>query len=177
MRSAVGGGITQNHQRLELGQGLQRFLAFHFLWFIQNQNGAVTADDINGLARLKIVQLVVNAAIILSSSVKSLNVDNHDIDARIRRKTLKMLQLPRVVSKKAYFLAVTFGKMLGSNGKRFQHTFTDGNAWNNNNKFAPAIELVHFENGLDVAIRLARASFHFNIKIEPAPGAGHQSRG
>ena len=77
----------------------------------------IAAYNVNGLTRLKIVQLVVNAAVILACSIERLNVNDHDVDARIRRETLKMVKLSRIVSKKTNLLSVAFGKVLCSDGQ------------------------------------------------------------
>ena len=83
MRSFVGGGVAQHHQRLEIHQRIQRFATFHFLRLIQNQDRPVGADHVNGSAALKVIQLFVNAPRILARGIERLHVDHHHIDARV----------------------------------------------------------------------------------------------
>ena len=80
---SVCGRITQDHQRLELGQSLHGGFAFHLLRFIQNQYGAVGGDYIDRLARLKVIQLVVDSAVVLAPRVEGLDVHHHDVDTGI----------------------------------------------------------------------------------------------
>jgi len=80
---AVGGRVTQDHQWLKLGQRLKRLFALHFLRFIQNHNRAIAADHVNWPARLEVIQFIVYTAIILTGGIERLDVDNHNVDARI----------------------------------------------------------------------------------------------
>ena len=80
---SVCGRIAQDHQRLELGQGFHRGLTFHLLRFIQNQNRPVGGDHIYRLARLKVIQLVVDSAVVLAPRVEGLDVHHHDVDTGI----------------------------------------------------------------------------------------------
>jgi hypothetical protein len=52
----VRGGIAQDHERRELFERLDRAGAFHFLWFIEDQDGAVARDDVDGAARLEVAK-------------------------------------------------------------------------------------------------------------------------
>ena len=54
--------------------------------------------------------------------------------------------------------------MIGSDLKRLLYTFTDGNARNNNDEFAPTIPLVQLKHSFDVNIGLASTGLHLNIK-------------
>ena len=89
--STMGSRITQNHQRFELGHGIQRFGTSHFLGFIKNENWPVTADNINWPARLEIVQFIIDAPVILAGCIERLNVDDHDVYARVRRKAFNLV--------------------------------------------------------------------------------------
>ena len=47
---AVSGRVTENGQRLELGQSLHGGFTFHLLWLVQNQDWPVCGNDIDGFA-------------------------------------------------------------------------------------------------------------------------------
>ena len=167
-------GIPQNHQRPELFKRFQRLRALHLLRFVQNQNGTVGADDINGATRLEVVQFLVNPAVLLPGGVERLNVDDHHIDARVRGKALKMRQVRGIIDEKPGFLPVALGKVSGRDVQRLEHSLANGDAGRHNDELRPAVPLVHLEDGLDVAVRLPRAGFHLHVEVDAAPGAGRQ---
>lgn len=143
----VGGRVAEDHQRFELGQRLPASFCLPSSVVIQNQDGAVAADHIDRLARLEIVQLVIDAAVILSRGIERLDIDDHDVDARIGREAFQMGQLLGVVGKEADLFAVALGEMLGGDFKRFEHSLTDGNAGHHHDELGPAVPLVHLEDG------------------------------
>ncbi len=113
MRGPVGGRIAQDHQRFELGQRLQRLFAFHLLGFIQDQDWPVAADHIDRLTRLEVIQLIIDAAVILTRGIEGLDIDDHDVDARIGGEAFQTVQLPGVVGKEAGLFTVALGEMFG----------------------------------------------------------------
>ena len=113
VRCLVRGRVAQHHQGLELLQGLQGLCALHLLGFVQDQDGAVRTDDINRTARLEIVQHLVDTAVVGTTGGKGLHVDDHDVDACIRRKALQVVQLLGVVDEEAGLLLVGLQEVLG----------------------------------------------------------------
>ena len=162
---------------MNLTRAFRVFFAFHFLGLIQNQNRAVLADDINGPAGLKIVQFLVNTAVILACCVECLDIDDHDMDARTGRKTFQLMKLLGVVNKRSDFFSVDLGEVFGGDLKGLGDPFPNGDAGHHDNELGPSIPLVHFENGLDIAIGLSRAGFHFHVQVDFATGAGDQVLG
>ena len=63
--------------------------------------------------------------------------------------------------------------MLTCDLQRLVNTFTNGDARHNDNKFAPAIALIHLKDGFDVAICLTSTGFHFNIEINLRAGIAY----
>ena len=69
---------------------------------------------------------------------------------------------------------VSLQKVLGRDLQRLGHSLADCNARHHDDELAPSILLVQLENSVDVAIGLARASFHFDIEIDSADLVLHQ---
>ena len=177
VRCLVRGRVAQQHQGLELLQGFQGLCAFHLLRFVQDQDGSVRADDINRAARLEVVQHLVNAAVVSPTGGKGLHVDDHDVDARIRRKALQVVQLLGVVDEEARLLLVGLQEVLGGDLERLGDALTDGDAGHDDDELAPAIAAVQLEDRLDVAVGLARARFHLHIEVDAGDLVLHQRVG
>ena len=166
----VGGRIAQHKQWAELDQRIQCFAAFHFLGFVQNEDGPVGADHIDRPAGLEAVQLLVDTKVILEFAfarcIECLDVDHHHIDTGIRRKTFQLVQLLRVVDEEPCSLAVGLLKMLCRDLQRLGHPLADGNAGHHDDELGPAVCPVQLENRLDVAVGLAGTGFHLDVEID-----------
>ena len=172
----VRGGVAQDHQRVELRQLLCRGLALHLLRLIQNHDGAVLFDDVDRTARLKIIQLQIDAPGILAAGIERLHVDDHHVDSGIRRKALQIVKLLRVIDEVAGLLAVALQKVLRHDLEGLQHAFADGNARHHHDELAPPVVPVQFEHRLDVAVCLACARLHLDIEVHVADGSLLQLR-
>ena len=148
---------------------------FHFLGFVQNQDGAIGADDINRAARLEIIQHFIYAAIVGTTCGESLHVDDHDVDARVRRKTLQVVRLLGVVDEKPCLLLVGLQEVLGGDLQGLGYALTYGDAWYHDDELAPAIAAVQLEHRFDVAVSLARARFHLHVEVDAGDLCLHQS--
>ncbi|EKD97833.1 MAG: hypothetical protein ACD_23C00718G0001, partial [uncultured bacterium] len=168
VRRLVGGRIPQHRQWFEVGQRIQRLAAFHLLRLIQEHDGPVGADDVNGPAGLEIVQLFINATRILARGIEGLHVNHHDVDARVAGKAFQVVQLLGVVNKEPGALFVVVQKVLRCDFQRLVHALTNGNAGHHHNELAPPIAGVQLEHAFDVAIRLAGAGLHFHVQIDVA---------
>ena len=135
----VGGGVAQDHQRVEFRELLGGRLALHLLRFIQDQDRTVFPDDIDGPAGLELIQLQINAPGIFAASIERLHVDDHHIDAGVRGKALQIMELLRVIDEVTDALAVLLQKMLGHDLERLQDAFANGDARHHNDELAPAI--------------------------------------
>ena len=89
----VGGGIAENHQRREFLEGVHRLGAFHLLRLVEDHDGAVAGDHVDGAAGLKVVQFLINAPGILTAGVEGLDVDHHDVDAGTGREAFEIVEL------------------------------------------------------------------------------------
>ena len=166
----VGGRVAHDHQRVEFTEGCQRLGPLHLLRLIEKQDRPIGLDHVDRSAGLEVIQLFVNPPLVSATCSERLDVDDHDVDARIRGKALQVVQLLGVVDEEARLLAVAFQKVLGSDLQRFVHTLTDGNARHHDDELAPAIAFVQLEHALDVAVGLAGAGFHLDIEVDRAAG-------
>ena len=64
--------------------------------------------------------------------------------------------------------------MLSGDFQGLVYAFSDGDAGHHDDELGPAIALIQLENGLDVAVGLARAGFHLHIEVDFASGTGNQ---
>ena len=166
----MGGRVVQCEQRIKVFQRLLGHITAHFLGFVQNDDGAVCGNDINGSTGAEFIALGIDdsgfltLAVFLQRRSKSLRVDNHHIDAGTGREIVQLVQIGTVVDKEPGLLAVMLHEVIGSNLKGFLDAFTDGNTGHHNDKLAPAVALVQLEHGLDVHIGLAGTGFHLNIQ-------------
>ena len=161
----MGGRIAESHQRMELRQILLRLLPLHGLGLIDDQNRIRLSDDIDRPAGAEFVQLHVDTAGILSSGIKGLGVDDHNIDGAVRCEAINFGQLGRVVDKKTDLFTILFRKMLLGHLERFIHTLADGDAGHHHDELAPAIGAVQLVHGLDVGVGLAHASLHLDSQV------------
>ena len=142
--------------------------ALHLLRLVQDQDRPVLLDDIDGPARLEVVQFLIDAPGILATGVERLHVDDHHVDPGVRGKALQIVELLRVVDEVAGALAVLLQEVLRHDLEGFQHPFADGDARHHDDELAPAVALVQLEHRLDVAVGLARAGLHLDVEIDVA---------
>ena len=70
-------GIIQNKEWIKLFQGFLGLGSTHLLWFIQNNNRAVSLDNIYRLSTTKIIQFHTNSSCIFAPGIESLDIDDH----------------------------------------------------------------------------------------------------
>ena len=160
--------VAHNHQRIELAKGRQRLGPFHLLRLIEKQNRSVSLDDVDRAARLKVIQLFIDPPLISTTGGERLHVDDHDVNAGIRRKTLQVVQLLGVVDEEARLFSVALQEVLSRDLQRLVHALSDGNARHHDDELAPAKAFVQLEHALDVAIGLASARLHLDIEVDDA---------
>ena len=73
-------------------------------------------------------------------------------------------QILGVVNEEASFLAIVLHEVLLHGFKALPDAFTDSNAWNHHDEFAPAIQFIQLKHGFDVNIGFTGTGFHFHIK-------------
>ena len=168
----MGGGVVQAEERVEFPEALLGGVASHLLGFIQNDDGAVGLNDVDGLTAAKIIQLSADAAGILAPGVERLDIDDHDVNVRVLAVVVNFSQVLGVIDEETGLLAVVLHEMLLHGLKAFAHTFTDGNGGHHHDELAPAIQLVQFKHGFDVHIGLASPGFHLHVQ-----GAGAETAG
>lgn len=164
------GRVTQDHQRLELGQRLHGGGAFHLLRLIENQDRSVGGDHVDGPSRLEVVQLVIDTPVIGTPGIERLNVHHHHVDAGIRRKALQLVQPLGVVDEEARLLAVALGEMIRRDLQGLLHPLANGDGRHHDDELRPAVTLVQLENSLDVAVGLARTGFHLHVQMNARGG-------
>ena len=76
----VGGGVVEGEQGIEFLQALLRGGAAHLLRLVQNDDGTVGLDDVDGAAAAEVVKLRADAAGVLPAGIERLNIDDHDVD-------------------------------------------------------------------------------------------------
>jgi len=174
MRGLVGGRVAQHHERLEVHQRIERLAALHLLRLIEDQDGSIGRDHVDGAAGLEVVQLLVDAPGVLAGGIERLHVDHHHVDTGVRREALQMVQLLGVVDEEARLLLVGLQEVLGRDRQRLGHPFADGDARHDDDELAPAMPLVQLENRLDVAVGLAGARLHFDVQVHRGDLGLHQ---
>ena len=165
---SVRGGVSQDHQWLEPHQRFDRLLPLHFLRFIQNQNGLVTPDNVNGFSGLKIVQFIIDASCIFPGGIEGLDIDDHGVYPGIRRKTFQIVQLLGVVDEIPDALSVVLEKMFCCHLKGFMNALANRNTGHHDDELTPAKPCIQFKHGFDIAVSLTGARFHLDIEIDPA---------
>ena len=166
----VGRGIAQDEQRLELWQRLHRRRAFHLLRLVQDQDRPVRGDHVDGLARLEVVQLFIDAPVVGPACVERLDIDHHHVNAGVGRKALQLVQALGIVDEEPCLLAVAFREVVGRDLKRLVDAFANGDRRHHDDELRPAVPLVHLEEGLDVAVGLASAGLHLDVEVDAGRG-------
>ena len=172
----VGGRVAHDEQRVELAERVERLGSFHLLRLVEKQDRPVGLDHVDGATGLEVVQLLVDASVVLALGVECLDVDHHDVDAGVRGEALQVVQLLGAVDEEARLLAVSLQEVLGSDLQRLVDPLADGNARHHDDELAPAVALVQLEHAADVAVGLASAGFHLDVEVDRAAGllAVHQ---
>ena len=133
---------------------------------VQNDDGTVARNDVDGSAALEVVQLLIDAPCVCAARIERLNVDDHDVDGARRGKLLDLIEALGVVDKEPRLFAVCIHEVVLRHFKGLLHALADGDAGDNDNEFGKTVALVELKHGLDIHIRLARARLHFHIEID-----------
>ena len=160
----MGGGIIQRKQWMEFLQGFLRLFAAHFLRFVQNHNGPVGLDHIDGPATAKFIQLHANSSGILTPGIEGLYIDNHDRKICAGTELINVSQVLGVINKEPCLFSVELHEVVLHHLETLLHAFPDGNGGDHHNELAPPILLIQLEHGLDVNIGLSCTCFHFHIQ-------------
>ena len=178
----MGCGIVQAEQRLEVFQCLLGYSSAHLLGLIQNDDGPVGSNHINGPAGCKFIPLGIDDAGFLALAVlfqgrcKSLGVDDHDLNAGTGGEVVQLIQILAVVDEEPGLLPVILHEMVSHDLKTLFHALPDGNGGHHYNELTPAIGFVQLKNCFDVNIGFAGAGLHLNIQAAPAQ-TFHKARG
>ena len=176
----MGSGVIDGEQRIEVFQSLLGHFTAHFLRFIQNDDGIVGCNHINGAAGTKLVTFGVDDSgccvtlaalhifVLVHRGCECLGIDNHDVNPSGGRKGVQLVQVGTVVNKETGFLLVVLHEVFRCILEGLVNALTNSNAGNHHNELAPAILLVQLEHGLDIDVGFARACFHLHIQIDPA---------
>ena len=168
----VGCGVVQTEEGIE---PLQRLLGggtllAHLLGFVQNEDGPVGGNDIDGPTGAEFVPFGIDdpgflaLAVLFQGGGEGLGVDDHHIDAGAGGEIVQLIQIGAVVDKETGLLVVVLHEVVSGNLEGFLDTFPDGDAGDDYDELAPAVPLVQLEHGLDVDIGLAGAGFHLNVQ-------------
>ena len=161
----MGGGIIQHKQWIEFLQGFLRLFAAHFLRFVQNHNGPVGLDHIDGPASAKILrQLHVDPSGILTPGIEGLYINNHNRKICAGTESVNVRQIFGVIHKEPCLFPVLLHEVILHHLETLLHSFPDGNGGDYHNELAPPILLIQLEHGLDVNIGLSCTRFHFHIQ-------------
>ena len=148
MLNRMGCRIVQAEQWLESFQCFLGHSAAHLLGLVQNDDGPVGRNHINGPAGCKFVPLGIDDASLLALAVlfqrrcKSLGVDDHDLNAGTSGEVVQLIQILAVVDEKPGLLAVILHEMVRRDFETLFHAFPDGNGGHHHNELAPAVGLV-----------------------------------
>ena len=182
---SMSGRIVQSKQRVKMFQSILCDCTTHFLRLIQNQDGAVGLDNVDGAAGGKFIPLGINDELLFvllfsflcrKGPGKSVRVDNHDLNPRTGGEVIQLIQVLAVVNEDAGFFAVILHEVVSHGVETLFDAFPDRNGRYHYDKLTPAIDLVQLEHGLDVHIGFAGTGFHFYVQAAPAE-TFHQFRG
>ena len=166
----VCGTIKQREQRLELLQlltsGIVTVSTQYALRFVDNQDRISSSYYLKRYTITKFFQLSGKPFSILTTGIEGLCVDNHNVYVRVGGKTLNRRKVLAIIHKTFHRFIVLLSKVLFHYFKTFHHTFTNGNAWHNNDELCPTIEFVEFIHCLDIGVSLTRTSLHFNREVQ-----------
>ena len=171
VRLLVCGRVVECEERVEAYQCRLRGCASHLLRFVENDDGAVGGNHVDGAARSERVTLVVDDACrlvvgtLLQRGVKGLGVDDHHADVGTLREGIDVAETVGVVDEVACLLAVEFHEVIGGDVKALLHALTDGDAGHYDNELGPSVAFVQFEEGLDIDVGLSRTRLHLHIEL------------
>lgn len=167
----VGRRVAQSEQRVEQAERLQRLrgllrVTLDPLRLVDDQNRTVRRDHVDRLARLEVVEHLVDAAGILAGGVERLDIDDHHLHARVGREPLQLVQPRRVVDERARLGAIELLEVLSGDVKRLLHTLADRDRRHDHDVLRPPVPLVQLHDRLDVDVGLTSASFHLDIEVD-----------
>ena len=171
MRLLVRGGVVEREERVEACQCRLRGCASHLLRFVENDDGAVGCNHVDGSARAERVTLIVDdtcrlvVGTLFQRGVKGLGIDDHHADVSTLREGIDVAETVGVVDEVACLLAVEFHEVVSGNIKALLHTLTDGNAGHYHDELGPSVAFVQFEEGLDIDVGLSRTRLHLHIEL------------
>ena len=174
MRGLMGCGVVQDKERPETLQSALCGISFHLLGLIHDDDGPVSCNHIDGLTGAEVIALRVDDAAgatggtFLHIRSKGLRVDNHHVDASIRREGIQLLQVGRVVDKETSLFAIVLHEMVLQHSEGFMHALTDSNGRDHHNELGPAVTLVELEHRFDIDIRLSCTGLHFDVQPQTA---------
>ena len=171
MGNLVGGGIVETRDGTETGDADLGGIAAHLLRLVQDDDGVVGGDHVDGATARELVALgihdagLLGAPALLHGRVERLHVDDHDVDIGTRREPVDVAQASAVVDKVADGLAVLLKKVLLGILERLVDALADGDGRHHDDELGPAIEAVELEHGLGIDVGLARARLHLHVEV------------
>ena len=148
VRLLVRGGIVERKQRFEPLDPLGRRVTAQLLRFVQDDDGAIRGDDVDGTARREVVLFAIDyARRVIARSLfhrrrKRLRVDDHDIELFVGRKVVQFIEVFAVVDKVARLFAILFEEVVFRHLERLEHALADSDRRHDNDEFAPSVTLV-----------------------------------
>ena len=173
----VGRRVAEQEERVEVCERLLRLRAPDLLRLIDDHDRPVRRDDVDGLARLEVVEHIVDAPVVLPGRVERLDVDDHHLHPGVRGERLELVQAARVVDEHSRFGAVALLEVLGGDVEGLLDALADRDARDNDDVLRPAVALVQLHDRLDVDVRLARPGLHLDVEVELPGLARHERRG
>ena len=158
-------GVAQDHQGPEERQHVVRRPALHLLRFVEDEDGPVRGDHVDGSAASELVQLHVDAPRVLAASVERLDVHHHHLDVGVRREVQHVLRMRGVVDVDLRRLAVVGGELVRRDLEGLLHALADGDAGHDDDELAPSVAPVQLEDRLCVDERLARPRLHLDLEF------------
>ena len=137
----------------------------HFLRFIQNDNGIVGCNHINGAAGTELVTLGVDdsggcvtlAALhifgLVHGGCECLDIDNHYINPSRGGEGIQLVQVGAVVNEETVFLLVVLHEVFRCILKGLVYALTNGNAGNHHNELAPTVLFVQLKETIPAKVR------------------------
>lgn len=171
MMNAMRGRIVKTNKGMETLDTRLSSGTAHLLRLIQNDNGIIGCDYIDGATAGELISLGVHdtgllgTPALLHGRIERLHVDDHDIDIGARREAVDITQVSAVVDKIADSLAVLLEKVLLGILERFIDALTNSDGRHHDDELGPTVKTVEFKHRLGIDIGLTGARFHFYIKV------------
>ena len=134
--------------------------------FVNNEDRIGLGNNINGFSAAEFIQFHINTAGISTFGIESLTIDDHTVYGTILSKVRNIRQLAGIVDKEPYLFPVFIIEMVLRDLERLIDPFSDGNAGNYNDKFAPSVKFIQLVNGFDIGVGFTDTRFHFDSEID-----------